>query len=430
MRSFVSLAMAFGLTTVAVVVGCNGGADTSLGYSGQDDSQTPPPATSTQSTCTNAAPLEKLADPTTLPECAPACGGAHCVPGDKVPASSQGSFATCTGGYCLPDALIISGGAKPPACNSLNNSAGVCLSICVPLVAANKDLLPTASCGADERCAPCINPNDGTNTGACDIGVQNNASCDADAGAAAADSGPAPDLTCPHVGAPVLDPSMLPACGGAGSAAHCLPASNTPMDLQSKLAACTGGFCVPDKLIESGGRFIPATCTSLGGNEGRCESKVLPAVASQTNLPQATCDQTELCVPCASPVDGTDTGACKTSCDPGPKSAPILFQSCCGNVGKCVPKVNLPSTSNLDGDGCQNNSLCVPTEILEVPFKPQTCHGSPTFADDYDGVCLSKCLDFGTFSDFVLDDSNCSGNRTCVPCKDGGKPTGAPGCPP
>ena len=48
--------------------------------------------------------------------------------------------------------------------------------------------------------------------------------------------------------------------------------------------------------------------------------------------------------------------------------------------------------------------------------------------DDYTGVCLSNCLDFGFGSDFALDKGNCSAGHTCVPCFDDGKPTGAPGC--
>ena len=427
MRSYFSLAIASAVTATALVIGCNGGADASLGYLG-GDSPAAAPASSTQSTCASAAPLEKLADPATLPSCSPTCGGAHCVPSDKVPASSRGSFKTCDTGLCLPDALIVSGGAKPPACKSLNGSDGVCLSTCVPQVDLNKGVLPVSTCAADERCAPCIDPNNQTSTGACDIGVQ--VSCDADAGASAADAAPVP-VTCPHTGAPVLDPTTLPACGAAGSAAHCLPENNTDPAVRSKLATCAGGYCVPDKLIGSGGRFIPATCTSIGGNEGRCQSKALPAVASQTDLLQGTCDASELCTPCASPVDGSDTGACHTSCDPGPTTAPILFANCCGGVGKCVPKTNIPASmlSPLQGQGCQNTSLCVPTENLDATFKPQICRGSPTFADDYDGVCLSNCLDFGFGSSFVLDKGNCMGGHTCIPCKDDGKPTGAPGCP-
>lgn len=430
--SLASLAVA-AAALVAVMVGCNAGTDSSFGYDGAENAAPGASPATTGSGCVSA-PKEKLADPSSLPACAPACGGAHCVPGDKVPAGSRSSFAACTGGYCLPDSLIQSGGAKPPTCASLNGAAGVCLSTCVPQVAQNKDILPRASCGADERCAPCVNPNDGTVTGACAIGEEPASACN-DAGAAPDSAGPAPDLTCPHTGAPVLDPGTLPACGGTGSAAHCLPAHLTPAELTSKLASCTGGYCVPDKLIASGGRFIPPTCTSIGGAEGRCTSAVLPSVATQTMLPQSTCDASERCVPCSNPVDGTDTGACKTSCDPGAKTAPVLFASCCGKTfgpaGKCVPPSSIPASmqSVLEDHGCPG-ALCVPTENLTAGFVPQACIGDPTFGSKYTGVCLSDCLDFGFASSLVLDRGNCPKDHTCAPCKQDGKNTGAPGCPP
>ncbi|MDB4940846.1 MAG: Tryptophan synthase alpha chain [Labilithrix sp.] len=417
---------------LAAVAGCNAGTDAAFGYAGAA-STAPGAAPAGASTCAAPSAREKLADPSSLPACAPACGGAHCVPEAKVPAGSRASFASCGGGYCLPDTLIQSGGAKPAACASLNGAAGVCLSTCVPQVAENADVLPQASCAAGERCAPCVNPNDGTVTGACAIGEAD--TCAPDGGVGGDGAAPAPDLTCPHVGAPVLDPGTLPACGGAASGAHCLPAHLTPADLTAKLASCTGGFCVPDKLIAAGGRFIPATCTSIGGAEGRCQSAALPSVAAQTLLPVASCDATERCVPCSSPVDGTETGACKTSCDPGPKSPPVTFPGCCGMsaglVGKCVPQGSIPASmqSVLEGHGCQN-ALCVPTENLTAGFTPQACIGDPTFGSKYSGVCLSDCLDFGFASELVLDRGNCPKDHTCAPCQQDGKSTGAPGCPP
>lgn len=403
---------------------CNDG--TSFGFGLGGDARTArDDVASTGQTCasTDLVPL----DPATLPACSPtACGGAHCVPTDEVPSEGRAFFAACTGGLCVPDPLIRSGGATPPACTSLGGGAGVCLGLCVPQVGGNKDILPQAACASDERCAPCVDPATGKETGACAIGRQ--AQCTATTGNPA----PASDLACPHVGAPVVEPSTLPACAAG---AHCLPERLAPADMTSRLATCGGGaagkgWCVPDKLIASGGRFVPETCSSVGGAEGRCLGVALPSVAAQsTTLPQATCDANEKCVPCTSPVDGSDTGACKTSCDPGPTKPPVSFASCCGQRGKCIPRDSIPSnmSSSLEQHEC-GNALCVPTENVTPGFVPPRCQASGFFSGNYTGVCLSDCLDFGFASELSLDRGNCLGGHTCVPCFDDGKPTGAPGC--
>ena len=411
---------------------CNDGTSFGLGLDGDGTKTASNDVSSTGQTCaaTNLVPL----DPATLPACSPnACGGAHCVPTDKVPAEGRAVFASCDGGagLCVPDPLIRSGGAKPPTCKSLGGAAGVCLGLCVPKVADNKDILPQDSCASDERCTPCVDPGNGQETGACAIGQQ--AECETTGNATP--GAPGAELACPHVGAAVVEPSTLPACAAG---AHCLPARLTPADMTSKLATCSGapgggaaekGWCVPDKLIATGGRFIPKTCSSVGGAEGRCLGTALPEVSSQSFLPQATCDANEKCVPCTSPVDGKDTGACKTSCDPGPSKPAVKFSDCCGLRGKCVPRDSIPAnmSSNLQPQEC-GNALCVPTENVTPGFKPPACRATRFLFDDYTGVCLSNCLDFGFGSDFALDKGNCSAGHTCVPCFDDGKPTGAPGC--
>src|SRR5262249_15595787 len=124
--------------------------------------------------CGMAGPM---VDPSTLPACCadPTAQGAHCVPGNLVPASVAGALAPCGGGSCVPDKFIRAGGVfKPPSCKSLGGADGVCLSVCIPQVAQYVDLLPQANCTADERCAPCINPLNNMPSGACDIGNCNN----------------------------------------------------------------------------------------------------------------------------------------------------------------------------------------------------------------------------------------------------------------
>src|SRR5262249_12672432 len=65
-------------------------------------------------------------------------------------------------------------------------------------------------------------------------------------------------------GPPVIDAKALPACSCAG--AHCVPSSLVPASLNGRLADCNqGAKCVPDAVIESGGKFTPTTCRAVGG---------------------------------------------------------------------------------------------------------------------------------------------------------------------
>jgi hypothetical protein len=452
MRHFAATSFVFVAVTFIGGTGCNDGKDLfglGIGEEADDAGQVTPAAVDGAQACPpgqvevpgvdeDAGAAAETLDPAKLPACAPVCGGAHCVPTDKVPEASRPFFATCATGYCLPDALIRSGGAKPPSCTSLGAAPGVCLSTCVPLVAENQDILPKTGCAEDERCAPCTNPNDNKPTGACAIGTQKSAPAkrcvmkeESQTGTTGTtDAGPVAPPACPHVGAPVIVASTLPACGAANSGAHCMPEKNVPTALAPQLSTCgTNGRCVPDKLIESGGRFVPKTCASVLGAEGRCQNMAVPSVAAQATLPVDVCDANERCVPCFSPLDGTPTGACTTSCDPGPKQPAKLFPSCCGGEGKCVPTSLVPQEQRASLYACAQDSLCVPTEHLNPAFVPQKCSGE-VFFDDYDGVCLSdRCLDLGSTA-WLLDDGNCPNGKTCVPCHQNGRPTGAPGCAP
>ncbi len=382
-------------------------------------------------------PLGKPMDPTTLTPCCEAnMGAAHCVDGGKVPSMFQQYVETCPGtaGFCVPDKFIATGGVyTPPPCTSLAGNAGVCLSVCIPQVAQYIGILPQDVCDADERCAPCISPLDMTNTHACEI-----------AGQCIGDMPPPPPPpppgggACEHSGPPVIDPTTLPSCGAD---AHCLSKTLVPMDFASKLAVCptdATAYCVPDVAISSGGKFTPATCTSIVGAEGRCLSTVLPDVQAQLALlPQDTCTAAERCVPCYSPMDGSDTGACRVSCDMGPTQPAKTLPSCCDGRAKCVPNAAVPDAekSNLGQDSCEDITpdafLCVPNELIDPGYVPPTCSATSFLIGDYTGVCLSTCLDFG-IKGIALAKGDCADNTICAPCNDPltGAPTGAPGCTP
>lgn len=381
-------------------------------------------------------------DPSSLPACCAGVGAAHCVPSDKLPSNLSSQLSTCTGGYCVPDPFIRSGGAAPPKCKSLNAADGVCLSLCVPQVSMYKDLLPQDSCAADERCAPCVNPLNMMPSGACDIGKAQ--TCDPGSGSGGSGGNkPPPPPMCPYSGPPIIDPSTLPSCSTAGGA-HCLKASLVPSTMASQLAPCAGGtdLCVPDVFIASAGNYVPKSCTSLDNAEGRCLHTAIPQVTKQSSqLTQDVCAAYEKCVPCYNPVDGMPTGSCKLSCDPGPVKQAVTFQACCNkgankaDLGKCVPKTVIPMSlqSNLGTDSCANSQadLCVPTENLAPDFKPPACTGQGLIGGSYTGVCLSKCLQFGFIQQLGISQGSCDNLHDCAPCTNPltGQPTGAPGCP-
>lgn len=382
-------------------------------------------------------------DPAKFPKCACAAkgGAARCVPKDKVPASVAGQLETCTqggAGVCVPDPLVRSGGKAPPTCTSPFGE-GRCMSTCVPEVAKNADLLNRGEgdvCAEDERCTPCLNPlKNNEPTGVCEIGKATPATCDAKSSPGGP---PAPAVKCPYEGPPVVDVSTFPACGDG---ARCVPSSLVPAQSAAMLETCATGLCAPEKSIAAGGQYLPKTCKALAGAEGRCLNVNIPQVdAQKAQLSRDVCDPSELCTPCFNPIDGKETGACKSvSCD-APKQPATTFKACCNSQGsaraKCVPKAIVPASQqgNLDDDDgtcAEGSELCVPNEMLQPNFKGPACTGSSLLTGDYTGVCLSDCLHFGFIQSLGISRGSCTKGFKCAPCTNPltGQATGAPGCP-
>jgi len=363
-------------------------------------------------------------------------GQAHCLDASRVPAQIQPLVATCdSGGYCIPDNFLETGASVPPATCTAFGGAGVCLSKCIPQVSMNAGLLRQDTCtGTDELCVPCTDPRTNMPTHACDL--LELAKCTGD------DTNPPPTPACDDPNTcvyeagcpPVIDPSTLPSCGAD---AHCVDPGlvTDPMEA-AKLGKCMDGtnLCVPDVFIKTGGKFIPPTCTSVNGEEGRCLSTVIPQVAAQaTLLPQDTCAATERCTPCYNPIDSTSTGACNLSCDTGPTQPAKPFAQCCNARARCVDTSLIPADqqSKLSQQECDQTpaqDLCVPVQILDNgPFP--TCSASSFLLGNYTGVCLSDCLDFG-IQGLALARGSCDDHFKCAPCVQNGQATGAPGCPP
>jgi len=377
-------------------------------------------------------PLGPPRDPSTLTACCEEfVGGAHCLPSENVPAELGDFLADCAGGgSCVPDKFIETGGVfSPKTCTSLNNEPGVCLSGCIPLVDQYWAVLPQGDCDDDERCAPCTNPLDGLDSGACAIHYE--CGDDDPFGGEGGGGGGGGEAACPHEGPPLLDPATFPACNTCGGA-HCVPNDLVPADFTDRLATCDAASkCVPDEFITTLGNTIPTTCDSVAGVEGRCLSKCLPEVIAQVDLlPQSTCTPDQACVPCYDPLTGASTGACSLSCDPGPTAPPTVLPTCCGNAGTCVPPSAAgDNADDLGEDTCTDGLLCAPNVFLEPSFTPTACETgavSLLFGAEYKpGVCLPDCLP--AVDNFLLGQDGCNDGYKCAPCLDplSGEPSGA-----
>src|SRR5262249_39622936 len=206
---------------------------------------------------------------------------------------------------CVPDKFIVAlGNYVPPTCVAGGGDEGRCLHVAIPEVANEKASLVQSTCEAYERCTPCYDPRTLKDTGACKL------SCD---------PGPTkPAPTGPPHGPPYITPNKSPECAEDGQA-HCVPPSLVPSSMASQVAKCSSGLCVPDVFLANAGQYIPQRCNSIGDAEGRCLHQSIPKVSEQSFLPQDVCEDYEKCAPCFNPIDGSDTRACKLSCDPGPR---------------------------------------------------------------------------------------------------------------
>lgn len=240
-----------------------------------------------------------------------------------------------------------------------------------------------------------------------------------------------PPPKCPYEGEPV-DTNEFEKCLDGGV---CIPESLVPADEQERLtrANCDQAFCVPAKIVAKKGIYLPPSCSSIAGGEGRCMSIVFPDIDEQKGeLPQDTCEANERCVPCHDPIEGKPTGACSSVACDSPKKPAVVFGNCCSSKGRCVPSSMVPSDkqSNLAVDSCvKDKELCVPSEQLKEDWVPPRCQAS-ALTGPYDGVCISECIPRDFLGQIGTAKGNCADGFFCAPCKKPftGEPTGAPGC--
>lgn len=236
-----------------------------------------------------------------------------------------------------------------------------------------------------------------------------------------------------------IDVSGFPKCLDGG---RCVPGAAIPEADRKRLNTCPDGtsYCVPEMFLATGGNYLPKSCTSLAGGEGRCLSRLFKDIEAQKDaLPQDVCAESERCAPCYDPITGALTGACNlVSCD-APKKPKVVFGDCCKDKtgkagGRCVPKSLIPAKdqSGLEAKECNaQTELCAPSDELDPAYVPPKCKASALLGD-YDGVCISDCVHKDFFTDLGTDQGNCAAGTFCAPCKNPltGAATGAPGCAP
>jgi len=160
--------------------------------------------------------------PEVLPSCTDVCPFGSCVPASEVPNQATG-LPNCRNSTdkCMPRFLIETlGNVRFKSCHSVGNAEGRCLPTCLPIVSGQILPVPQDDCLASERCIPCFNPIDGTDTGVCRYGQ-----CD-----------PGPER----------EPALFPGC--CGTAGVCLNADLLPPLDRPRLRQETCGansLCAP-----------------------------------------------------------------------------------------------------------------------------------------------------------------------------------------
>jgi len=319
----------------------------------------------------------------------------RCVPEAMVPEAqleALGRSGCAEGMLCAPEVYLLDPGHVAQSCHSLLGAEGRCLLTCPdsPL-AADAARLPRAECAALHRCVPCVDPLSAESTGACEVG---------------GDSGPS--------GEPALADSC---CEGIGL---CIPATVLEPESRESLqgADCQDPelLCAPRVLLADP-YYVPESCSSLLGAEGRCLPSCLKLGAIGEALPSEGCASHHSCVPCFEPLDGEPTGVCDFAFDPGPQGGPVTFGRCCHELGRCVPETLVPEAERggLGQDSCGAQELCSPEPFLrDRPFIIQSC--SSSFGAE--GRCIPDCLpDVADIAE-LLPTEGCAAGTVCAPCFD------------
>jgi hypothetical protein len=339
------------------------------------------------------------------------CGGlGACLPAALVPADQAGQLSadSCAdqSALCAPT-LLMDDTARPAQCSSVGGAEGRCMPSCLPAIAARASSLPQDACRSGEVCAPCFDPFTGADSGACRL----------------------------HGDAPTQPASTFAHC--CGDLGTCVPRTLVGEADAARLPATgceqNGSLCVPNAFLDPS--FVPASCRSIGGGEGRCvASCMLPADQLGAPIPRSNCAQGELCAPCFNPLDGTATGVCSVRGDT-PKEPVLRFDTeCCGKSGLCIPgELSGSDAKSLPVDRCGGEHgsgwVCAPKSVVNDPSRASnpfaSCKVDLGLFRVGRGKCVPNCMvEASRFVKRLLQRSNCESGESCVPCSVGG----VPGC--
>lgn len=202
-----------------------------------------------------------------------ACGNGkgHCYDGAKTAISN---LPACEGGSdsCIPDKVLQADGTKLKSCTFfVGQKPGVCMSTMIKDIDAHKNELQKDVCDDDERCAPCVDPRDGSDTHVCDpIGVYETA----------CKGGPGSQLpTCCHHQGVCISPDAVPA---------------DQRDSMTRDVCHDAKVCAPASLVDG----KPKPCNVLG-DPGVCLDVCFAKMLGPAQrVFRDKCGPTEVCLPC------------------------------------------------------------------------------------------------------------------------------------
>lgn len=235
-------------------------------------------STDTQGAAGKCPQVEPILDTKDMPTLD--CGSNMVCVAESLVGAQASHLKKCAQGVCAPKKAVERGGNYvPKTCRSTASAEGRCTNIGVPQIAEQKDLLPQAECDADERCAPCFDPRDGTDTGACKT-----ASCDA----------------------PKEPAKKFASC--CGGRARCVPTAAVDAGSRDMLSkdSCSGDtpLCAPVELIPLPDATPKQCKTLLGFISGICVSKC--AIDNPLgSFIQGDCPDGDMCAPCNQLPKGT-----------------------------------------------------------------------------------------------------------------------------
>lgn len=296
-----SIPLCLALASVMVAFGCG---DSSEPGGGGDDG-----GTATGGTC----PAPGEGSGSSLIEEFSACGGGEetgcsCVPQSTLEAmagsidmETLSQLANCdamgTAMKCVPNEYVSNlAPCMSMTCESLQGAEGRCIKTCVPQVAMQEEMLPQGPCGMNEKCAPCYNPIDGEDTGACSVGPN--------------DSPPDPSE------AETFDECCQPE-GASEPIGVCVPQDLVPEGSREMLPQDTCSdmeFCAPDRFARDSSANLE-TCTTSGDMTGGCVPKCFEQ-AGLEGIPPGSCGGGYGCVAC-SLLNSLAPERAPTECDTG-----------------------------------------------------------------------------------------------------------------